>query len=675
MLKELAEVLSFRGRNDGDPFLQAIIEETPECIKIVGPEGSLLRMNGAGLRMIEAESWITVEGASTPNLIAEEDRATWLANHGRICAGEKLAWRFDIVGLKGTRRHMETHAVPIRLGDGRTGQLAITRDVGERRQTELALQSANEQLDQLVKERTKELERTSSKLGETERNFRLLVKSVVDYAIYMLDAEGNVASWNEGAERAKGYSADEIIGKHFSNFYTKEDKAAGLPDIGLATARTEGRWENEGWRVRKDGTRFWANVVIDAIRENGEIIGFAKVTRDITEKKAAEERLRQAERLKAVGVFTGGAAHDFNNLLTAVLGSLELLRKRLPQDPKALALLENAVQGAKRGAALTQRMLAFARRQELKSESIDIATMVAGMSDLLVQSVGPTVEVDTQISRDLPRVTTDQGQLENALLNLVVNARDAMPNGGKISIAVMSLSVQAAGASDLTPGDYVCITVKDTGQGMDPETLARVREPFFTTKGVGKGTGLGLSMVDGLVAQSGGRMRIESEPGKGTSVELWLPADEAPASDVAAPATVDDAPPSQTRKLRVMAVDDDALVLMNSVAMLEDLGHDVVEATSGTQALQLLQSGEDIDLLVTDQAMPGMTGVQLAEAVRKRHPNMPIVLATGYAELPPGADTNMIRLAKPFTLDQLSQAVEEATAPACTIPEDLVRVR
>jgi PAS domain S-box-containing protein len=675
MLKELAEVLSFRGRNEGDPFLQTVIEETPECIKIVAPDGSLLRMNGAGLRMIEADSWMTVEGAFAPTLIAEEDRVTWLANHERVCAGEKLSWKFDIVGLKGLRRHMETHAVPIRLGDGRTGQLAITRDVGERRQTELALQSANEQLDQLVKERTKELERASSKLGETERNFRLLVKSVVDYAIYMLDTEGNVASWNEGAERAKGYSADEIIGKHFSNFYTEEDKAAGLPEIGLATARTEGRWENEGWRVRKDGTRFWANVVIDAIRENGEIIGFAKVTRDITEKKAADERLRQAERLKAVGVFTGGAAHDFNNLLTAVLGSLELLRKRLPQDPKALALLENAVQGAKRGAALTQRMLAFARRQELKSESIDIATMVAGMSDLLVQSVGPTVEVETQISRDLPRVTTDQGQLENALLNLVVNARDAMPNGGKISIAAKSLRVQAAGASDLTPGAYVCITVKDTGQGMNPEILARVREPFFTTKGVGKGTGLGLSMVDGLVAQSGGKMRIESEPEKGTSVELWLPADEASASHVAAPATVDDAPASQTKKLRVMAVDDDALVLMNSVTMLEDLGHDVVEAASGTQALQLLESVKDIDLLVTDQAMPGMTGVQLAEAVRKRHPAIPIVLATGYAELPPGADTNMIRLAKPFTLDQLSKAVEEATVPAHTLPEDCVWVR
>lgn len=660
MLKELAEVLSFRGRHDGDRFLEAIVDETPECIKIVAPDGSLVRMNRAGLTMIEADSWTSVEGAATPSLISDEDRTTWLANHARVCAGEKLTWQFDIVGLNGTRRHMETHAVPVRLEDGRTGQLAITRDIGERRKTELALQDANKQLDLLVKERTKELERAATKLGETERNFSLLVKSVIDYAIYMLDIDGNVASWNEGAARAKGYSSDEIIGKHFSNFYTEEDRAAGLPELGLATARAEGRWENEGWRARKDGTRFWASVVIDAIHEDGEVIGFAKVTRDITEKRAAEERLRQAERLKAVGVFTGGAAHDFNNLLMAVLGSLELLRKRLPNDPRSLALLDNAMQGARRGSALTQRMLAFARRQELKNECIDVATMLAGMSELLAQAVGPTVDLETQVSRNLPCITTDQGQLENALLNLVVNARDAMPGGGKVSILTKRLNVEAGGNLELTPGSYVCITVKDTGEGMDAQTLARVREPFFTTKGVGKGTGLGLSMVDGLVAQSGGKMRIESQPGLGTSVELCLPADELAVADVATPGLAEDGSVKPVKKLRVLAVDDDALVLMNSVAMLEDLGHDVVEAASGTQALRFLESGEPIDLIITDQAMPGMTGLQLAETVRERHPNMPIVLATGYAELPAGADASMKRLAKPFTMAQLSDVVSSA---------------
>lgn len=661
MLKELAEVLSFRGRVDGDPFLETIIEETPECIKIVAPDGSLVRMNAAGLRMIEAESWPAVAGAETPSLIADEDRATWLANHERVCSGEKVAWQFDIIGLNGTRRHMETHAVPIQMEDGRVGQLAITRDIGGRRKIEQALQGTNEELGKLVEKRTRELEETATRLGETERNFSLLVKSVIDYAIFMLDIEGNVASWNEGAARIKGYSSDEIVGLHFSNFYTDEDKAAGLPQHGLATALREGRWENEGWRVRKDGTRFWASVVIDAIRENGRLVGFAKVTRDITEKKAAEERLRQAGRLKAVGVFTGGAAHDFNNLLMAVLGSLELLRKRLPDDQRSLALLDNAVQGAKRGAALTQRMLAFARRQELKSETIDIAILLSGMSELLIQALGPSIDLETQVPRDLPRITTDQGQLENALLNLVVNARDAMPGGGKVVVSVKQVHIKT-GEPGLSPGDYVCITVTDTGEGMDSDTLAKVTEPFFTTKGVGKGTGLGLSMVDGLVAQSGGKMRIESERGRGTSVELCLPVAEASTEEHGSHAEPEEALKTPPKKLRVLAVDDDALVLMNSVAMLEDLGHDVIEASSGAQALKLIESGKPIDLLFTDQAMPGMTGAQLAEAVRNTYPTVPIILTTGYAELPPGADTSLKRLTKPFTLHQLSEIVSAITA-------------
>ena len=664
MLKELAEVLSFRGRNDGDKFLQAIVEETPECIKIVAPDGRLLRMNSAGLRMIEADSWVAVDGASTPSLIADEDRALWLENHVRVCAGEKVTWQFDIIGLNGTRRHMETHAVPIKLEDGCMGQLAITRDVSDRRKTEMALLSANEQLDQLVRERTKELEETTSRLGESERHFSLLVKSVIDYAIFMLDVDGNVASWNEGAERAKGYKAHEIIGRHFSDFYTDEDKAAGLPSTGLAAARSEGRWEHEGWRVRKDGSRFFANVVIDAIREKGEVVGFAKITRDITEKRTAELRLRQAEKFKAVGVFTGGAAHDFNNLLMAVQGSLELLRKRLPDDQRSLALLDNAMQGAKRGSALTQRMLAFARRQELKRESIDVATLLTGMSDLLLQSLGPAIDLETHVPRDLPRIVTDPGQLENAILNLVVNARDAMPTGGAVSVRARRIQIEPGGETDLAPGDYVSITVKDTGEGMDAETLGRVAEPFYTTKGIGKGTGLGLSMVDGLVAQSGGKMRIESEPGNGTAVELCLPIDEASATEAQAETIPENGAqsPEPIRKLRILAVDDDALVLMNSVAMLEDLGHEVVEASSGKQALQIVEAGSPFDLILTDQAMPGMTGVQLADAVRSLYPSMPIILATGYAEMPPGADANLRRLAKPFTMSQLSEIVSTAVA-------------
>jgi PAS domain S-box-containing protein len=659
VLKELAEVLTFRGRREGDRLLESIVEETPECIKIVAPDGSLVRMNVAGLQMIEADSWSAVAGACTPDLIAEEHRAAWLNNHARVCAGEKVSWQFDIVGLGGTRRNMETHAVPIELEDGRTGQLAITRDVTDRRKVEEELKQANDRLDELVRARTRELHETTTRLDESERNFALLVKSVTDYAIFMLDLDGNVVSWNEGAQKIKGYLDSEIIGHHFSRFYTEDDKAARLPWNALATAQADGRFENEGWRVRKDGTRFWASVIIDAIKDGDKIIGFAKVTRDITEKRAAEQRLRQAERLEAVGQFTGGAAHDFNNLLMAISGSLEMLRKRLPDDQRSRALLDNAMQGAKRGSALTQRMLAFARRQELKSESIDVGTMLAGMADLLGQSINPSITLEVEVARDLPRVVADQGQLENAVLNLVLNARDAMPFGGKIKVGALAQSASTNPDVDLTPGEYICIFVKDDGEGMDPDTLSHVKEPFYTTKGIGRGTGLGLSMVDGLAAQSGGRLAIESEKGKGTLVTLCLPADGSEVQMVADRVEAE-TQSNALRKLRVLAVDDDALVLMNTVAMLEDLGHDVVEAHSPSRALDIAASGETFDLVVTDQAMPGMTGVQLAQTLRKSSPAMPIILATGYAELPPGSDATFVRLAKPFTLNQLAESVTAA---------------
>ncbi len=371
LLKGLAQAFSFDSRSGSDAFLQAIIETTPECIKVVAPNGDLLHMNAAGLSMIGSDSWDRVAGACTFDLIAEEHRDDWLKHHDRVCSGERLGWEFDIISLDGTRRHMETHAVPIELDDGRIGQLALTRDVSARKATENSLQTLNNELEQRVQERTAQLRNTLQRLQDTESNLALLIDSVSDYAIYRLDRDGNVQSWNSGAERIKGYNAEEIIGKNFSTFYTAEDLANGRPQFALKSARKDGRFESEGWRVRKDGTRFFASVVVDAICDAGEFVGFAKITRDITEKREAEAKLRQAQKMEAVGQFTGGAAHDFNNLLSAVLGSLELLRKRLPQeDLRAKALLENAVEGPKRGASLTQRMLAFARRQDLQQQPV-----------------------------------------------------------------------------------------------------------------------------------------------------------------------------------------------------------------------------------------------------------------------------------------------------------------
>jgi PAS domain S-box-containing protein len=653
-----AAVESAHAVADRDSFLRAIIETTPECIKIVARDGRLLQMNSAGLAMIGADAFESVENACTYDLVAPEHRALWRANHERICSGEHLTWEFDIVGLDGKRRHMETHAAPIALADG-IGQLAITRDITLRRETEDALHQLNLSLQAKIGERTRELERALVQLGETERSFELLVDGVTDYALFMLDPTGNIVSWNSGAQRIKGYEANEIIGRHFSVFYTPEDIAAETPARGLRTASREGRFETEGWRIRKDGSRFWANVVIDPIRDRGELVGFAKITRDITERRATEERLRHAQKMEAVGQFTGGAAHDFNNLLMAILGSLDLLRKRLPDDRGTLALLDNAVQGARRGTLLTQRMLAFARRQELKREAVELNQLVTGMKDFLAHSLGAPIDVEIRVPRQLPCARTDANQLETALQNLALNARDAMAGRGTITIAAREENLEGDNPLMLAAGRYVCLSVTDTGHGMDAATLSRATEPFFTTKGIGKGTGLGLSMVDGLAAQSGGRLAVHSEVGVGTRIEIWLPVATDDVARAREPAiTPVDALRSAAKPMIVLAVDDDDLVLMNVSAMLEDLGHRVIDVGSGVKALEVIDAGTPIDLVISDQAMPGMTGVQLLKAIRERRPDLPVILATGFAELPSGADRGVRRLAKPFTQRELAEAVD-----------------
>ncbi|HMH27690.1 MAG TPA: PAS domain S-box protein [Steroidobacteraceae bacterium] len=638
-------------------LLRAVTETSPECIKVVATDGRLLQMNPAGLAMVDADSWQSVELASTLELVAPEHRSMWLANHQRVCAGETRVWEFDIVGLKGLRRKMETHASPLALSDGTTGQLAISRDVTERNKARDAQRRLNAELEERIRARTAELEAALHRLQESERSFELLVESVTDYALYRLDPVGRIVSWNSGARRIKGYEAAEIIGKNFECFYSEQDRSAGVPAAGLRTAAREGRLETEGWRLRKDGSRFWANVIIDAIHSNGRLVGYAKITRDITERRAADARLRQSQKMEAVGQFTGGAAHDFNNLLMAILGSLEILRKRLPNDPRLLALLDNAVQGAKRGSSLTQRMLAFARRQELKQEAVDLAHLVNNMLELLERSLGPTINIETRFPREAVRVRTDANQLETALLNLAINSRDAMPSGGTITIAVAEHPIAGAHPTGLPPGPYACLSVTDTGQGMDEATLARATEPFFTTKGIGKGTGLGLSMVDGLIGQSGGKLIVQSVPARGTTIELWFPITTQ--TDAAGERNPTDATEgSQTqRQLYILAVDDDSLVLANIAAMLEDLGHRVIAVGSGARAIEEIESTPAIDLVITDQAMPVMTGTQLIESLRVRRPALPVILATGFAELPKGLSTSIGRLSKPFTQRALAEAL------------------
>ena len=510
--------------------------------------------------------------------------------------------------------------------------------------------------------------------GSEEKQFSLLVQGVRDYAIYMLDPQGRVASWNAGAERIKGYREEEVLGKHFSQFYTEEDAGAGQPAHNLEIARRQGAYEGEGWRVRKDGSRFWAHVVIDRLTdEQGRVVGFAKITRDETDKKHAEqelasarEALLQAQKSEAIGQLTGGVAHDFNNLLMAVMGNLELLGKWLPDAPRPQSLLDNAMAGAQRGVALTRRMLAFARRQELYPRRVDVPLLVHGMADLLRRSLGPEVRVGTRFPLELPHVLIDANQLELALLNLAVNGRDAMPQGGRLEIGAQAERVAAGHATALAPGDYVCLWIADEGHGMDEETIKRATEPFFTTKGVGKGTGLGLSMAYGLAEQSGGRLLLHSQPGKGTTVEIWLPvapaaaeADQPPAAPEHEPT---DAELHTDESLRVLVVDDDELVLMSTMAMAEDMGYRVHGVTSAEEALAYVEGGGEVDVVVTDQAMPGMTGERLARLLRERHAALPIVLASGYAEVPGGPMPGLVRLGKPFTRRELRRAIDESLA-------------
>jgi PAS domain S-box-containing protein len=637
------------GGSAEDRYRTLVNAITDYAIYMLDPAGTIVSWN-AGAAALKGYTEAEILGEHFSRFYTPEDRQKGspefalktAAEEGRF---EKEGWR---IRKDGSRFWANVVIDPIRDKAGTlTGFAKGTRALTERRAAEERARKAEEQ-------------------------FRLLVQGVTDYAIYLMDLEGQVSSWNAGAQAIKGYLPDEIIGSHYSRFFEDEDVASGKPQKALEHAAREGRFESEGWRVRKDGTRFWANAIIDAIRnENGDLIGFAKITRDITDKREAHralelarEELFQAQKMEAIGQLTGGVAHDFNNLLMAIQGSLELLKKRIPRSSDSKALLDNAYQAIQRGASLTQRMLAFSRKQELRFEPVDLLQLVHGMTEMLQRSIGPTIVVETHFPLDLPEVWTDPNQLASAILNLAINARDAMPKGGTLSIGARVEPYAHFQHTDLRRGEFVCLYVQDTGQGMDQETLQQAVTPFFTTKGVGKGTGLGLPMVQGLMAQSNGKLTLKSELGQGTTAELWLPV-AAAGQERETPETsqADHAPP---RSMTVLAVDDDPLVLMNTVMMLEDMGHTVVEANSATQALGILDQ-QDIDMVITDQAMPRMTGIQLAAHIEERRSDLPIIIATGYAELPKDANMlHLVRLAKPFTENQLAAAVGEAVRRKAT---------
>ncbi|HEX8225268.1 MAG TPA: PAS domain S-box protein [Allosphingosinicella sp.] len=602
---------------------------TDYAIYMLDAEGYVATWNPGARRFkgYEAEEII---GRNFSTFFTPEDREAGTPERALRIAAEQ--GRYEAEGWRvrkdGTRFWVNAVLDPIRDDTGKLlGFAKITRDDTDKRAAVLALQ-------------------------ESERRFRTLVQGVKDYALYMLDPDGRVSNWNTGAEAIKGYKADEIVGQHFSRFYTEEDRAAGEPARALATAVAEGKYENEAWRVRKDGTRFWANVVIDPIHdEEGRLIGFAKITRDATERRRAAEELEEAraalfqsQKLQALGELTGGVAHDFNNLMTVIRGSADLLARPGLTEAKRQRYLQAIIDTADRAATLTSHLLAFGRRQALNPEVADLNVRLDAFAEMVARTLGGKVEVALDLAPSLPRVEVDLAQLETALLNAAFNARDAMPDGGRLTLATRACD-----------SGEVMIEVADTGTGMTAEVRDRAFEPFFTTKAVGEGTGLGLSQIHGFAAQAGGRAEIRSTAGEGTAIRIFLPSTDRPLSR-SVPTARADKPP---RDLRVLLVEDNEHVREFAHHLLDELGYRVLSAGSGEEALEVL-GREPVDLLFSDVVMPGISGLELARAARRDHPSLPVLLASGYSEEIVGSGSDFEIVRKPYDVDLLESALGTA---------------
>jgi PAS domain S-box-containing protein len=689
----------------------------------------------------------------------------------------------------GSRLTFAAYPTPLFDDDGSlAGAVNMLVDITGQQEAEHILQGLNTRLEERVLKRTRVAEATFLDLRRSERNFALLVGSVIDYAIYMLDPQGVVTNWNAGAERIKGYSAREVVGTHFSRFYTPDDCARGVPAGALATARQEGRYSAEGWCVRKDGSRFWASMVIDPIVDHGTVIGFAKVTRDVTERMQAEAalieseylargvidsaldgftqldedgrivqwnpraealfgwprkdavgqflsslvvaeqdrarfnddlraaglhgaraagrpiemmhrdsrmipvelsvsllslngdyrtnvfirdlsekiqieaQLRQAQKMEAVGQLTGGLAHDFNNLLQGIIGSLDLIQLRVDAGKTAdvARFVRGAMNSADRAAAMTHRLLAFSRRQPLDPRPVLANPLVCSMADLLQRTLGEQVTLAFELAPDLWSTMCDPNQLESAILNLSINARDAMPEGGRLLIRsrnVASDDVDARQGPQARGEQYICIEVVDNGAGMSPEVVEHAFDPFFTTKALGQGTGLGLSMVYGFARQSNGRCEIHSKPGEGTTISLYLPRCIATADLQAGEQPPGGAQAPSGQGELVLVVEDEDVVRHVVVEVLHQLGYTALEAVDGDAGLAALKANETVHLLISDIGLPGMNGRALADASRELRPELKVLLMTGYAadaSAPGGFAAGMELITKPFTVDALA---------------------
>lgn len=650
--KAAEEVLQASERN----FRLLIDSLSDHAIYMLDPSGVITNWN-AGAERLKGFSADEILGQHFSRFYTREDRLAGVPV--RVLDTALRAGRYESEGWRmrkdGSRFWASVVVEPIRAEGGRlVGFANITRDITERRAAQEALR-------------------------DSERQFRLLVKGVTDYALYMLDPNGIITNWNAGAEAIKGFTADEVVGQHFSRFYTEQERAAGFPARALQTAAADGRYEAEGWRVRRDGRLFWAHVVIDPIRdETGTLIGFAKITRDITERREAQKALQQAEtqraraqKMEALGQLTGGVAHDFNNLLMIIGGHLKTLQALAGAEPKSLRAVEAVTIATRRGEALTRQLLTFSRRQTLNPVVIRVDEHLDGFRTMLESSIGSAATLAIDVGRAVWPVKVDVSEFELALVNLTVNARDAMPNGGIITIVCENIHLVDGDTPHPLVGDFVAISVADTGTGIAPDILANVFDPFFTTKQAQQGTGLGLSQVHGFAHQSGGTVTIDSTLNAGTIVTLYLPRSHERVRDSDNDAPLPAAAPNSTALL----VEDNPDVAEISAAMLVELGYRVERAIDAAGALAILAE-RDFDLVVSDVVMAGdMDGFALARKIRQRRPAMPIVLVTGYSEAAAKAAAEFTVVRKPFQLADLGRATAKAIVEAGEgMPDNLVQL-
>ncbi|MGO9441522.1 MAG: PAS domain S-box protein [Terriglobales bacterium] len=680
---------------DAQQLFSALLESAPDAMLIVDERGNILLANSQtetlfGYRREE------LIGQPVETLMPPRFRDAHTQHRGQFFSAPRLrpmGAGLDLYGLRsdGSEFPVEISLNPI-ASEGGTLVTSSIRDISGRKRAEQDLRRAYAELDHRVLERTAELEkatselrarisiheRTENELRQSEERFRLLVEGVDDYAIFMLNPEGLVVSWNAGAERIYGFTAEEVTGNDLSRFHSSEDPQAETPRYALEQAAAGGRFEEEGWRVRKDGQRFRASSVTTALRdERGELRGFSRITRDVTERQELEHRLRHAQKLEAVGRLAGGVAHEFNNSATAILGYSSLVIDKAQDNQQLRHYAEEIHKAGLRAASVTRQLLAFSRQQILQPTTLSLNEVVADIERMIGGLIGENIRVLTQLDPYLGAINADSGEMEQVLINLALNARDAMPDGGTLLIETSNVEVDhvfAAENPDMAPGPHVRLRVSDTGIGLDKQTAAHIFEPFFTTKPVGQGTGLGLSTVYGTVKRSGGGILVFSEPGRGAAFEIYLPRLEQ--------ASVKPAILSPRRKAdggseTILIVEDDSSLRWLTGQILTQFGYTVLEAGDGSQALALAEErAGDIDILLTDVVMPGFNGRHLARQVRQLYPHIAVLLMSGYAaEIAAQHDGNELALPfleKPFTPEELGLKVravlDQSDAPRLRKP-------